>query len=234
MTSDDEFDTLSIPDIGDDQWDKLEASLVRGSRLPPPSSEPGGNIFIKASTEGVEQGGGNEQPIIETQSTFSDGYSFFEPTESQQALLDQILASQSPVQVPSGSCHFLIESSNIDIEEAFNMPHPHKSLMQLFRPAGTLSVTDLVHPIWWALCLPVVLWHRIFWSQYLIYHRRCQLKTEYDLRGLKHHGERHRKEIFVTAHNKQIAINREVSKKAAEMTRKGRVRILPNRRDAGS
>lgn len=154
MTSEDEFDTLSLPDIGDDQWDKLEASLVRGSRLPLSSSS--GNLFIEASTEEVKQGGGDEQPIIETQSTFSDGYSFFEPTESQQALLDQILASQLPVQAPSESCHFLIGSSNIDIEEALNMPHPRKSLIQLFRPAGTLSVTDLVHPIWWALCLPSV------------------------------------------------------------------------------
>jgi hypothetical protein len=82
--------------------------------------------------------------------------------------------------------------------------------MQLFRPAGTLSVTDLVHPIWWAICLPV--------ARDILYadshcHRRCQLKTEYDLRGQKHRGEEKRKEIFVTAHNKRIVINKEVSKK---------------------
>jgi len=160
MSSEDEFDTLPFPEIDDDQWDKLEASLVRGSRLPPLPA-PGGNLFIEVSTE-EEQDGGNEQPIIETQSTFSDGYSFFEPTESQQALLDQILTSQPPVQAPSGSCHLLKGSSNLDIEEAINMPHPRKSLMQLFRPAGTLSVTDLVLPIWWALCLPEV--HNILYS----------------------------------------------------------------------
>ena len=229
MTSEDEFDILPFPDIDDDQWDKLEASLVRGSRLPPSSSASGGNLFIEVLTEEVEQDGGDEQPIIGTQSTVSDGYSFFEPTESQQALLDQILASQSPVQAPSESCHSLKGSSIFDIEEAA-MPHTRKSLMQLFRRTGTLSVTDLVAPIWWALCLLVA--HNILYSVSHC-HRRCQLKTEYDLRGLKHHGEAHRKEIFVTAHNKKIAINREVSKRVAEIARKGIVSLLSNKRDAG-
>ena len=64
-------------------------------------------------------------------------------------------------------------------------------------------------------------------------HRRCQLKTEYDLRGQKHRGEGKRKEIFVTAHNKKISINKEVSKKAAELVRKGIVSIFLNRHAAG-
>ncbi len=63
--------------------------------------------------------------------------------------------------------------------------------------------------------------------------RRCQLKTEYDLRGQKHRGEKKRKEIFVTAHNKKISINKEVSKKAAELVKKGVVSIFLNRHAAG-
>jgi hypothetical protein len=62
---------------------------------------------------------------------------------------------------------------------------------------------------------------------------RCQLKTEYDLRGLKHHGEDQRKEIFVTAHNKKISIDRNVARKAAELLEKGRVSALPNRSGTG-
>lgn len=60
------------------------------------------------------------------------------------------------------------------------------------------------------------------------------MKTEYDLRGLKNRGEAHRKEIFVTAHNKQISINKEVSKRVADIARKGTVSILPNRRNGWS
>jgi adenylate kinase len=52
------------------------------------------------------------------------------------------------------------------------------------------------------------------------------LKTEYDLRGQKHRGEEKRKEIFVTSHQKQIKINKDVSKKAADLARKGRVSIF--------
>lgn len=152
MTSEDEFDTLLFPDI--DQLDKLETLLIRSSRLPPPSSAPGESISHERPTEEVEQAGEDEQPITGTQSTFSDGFESF--TESQHALLDQILASsQPPVQVSSESCYFLEGSSGLDIEESVDMPHTRKSLMQLFRPAGTLSVTDLVHPIWWAICLLV-------------------------------------------------------------------------------
>ena len=156
MTSEDEFDALPVPDIDEDQWGNLEASHIRGLRLPPPSSAPGGNISLGGSMEGVEQDIGDLQPIIGTQSTFSDGCSYFDSfTESQQASLDQILASsQLPVQASSGSHHPLEGSSNFDIED--DMPHTRKSLMQLFRPSGTLSVTDLVLPIWWAICLPVV------------------------------------------------------------------------------
>lgn len=93
------------------------------------------------------QDGGDEELIIGTQSTFSELFESF--TESQQAVLDLVLASsQPPVRTPSESCHLSNSSSDIDIEEIVNMPHTRKSLMQLFRPAGTLSVTDLVHPIW--------------------------------------------------------------------------------------
>ena len=147
MTSEDEFDTLPFPDISDSQWDHLESSLIRGSRLAPPPSAPGGNISLGRSTEEVVQNGGDEELIIGTQSTFSE---LFEPfTESQQEVLDLVLASsQLPVQAPPESCHSSNSSSDIDIEEIANMPHTRKSLMQLFRPAGTLSVTDLVHPIW--------------------------------------------------------------------------------------
>lgn len=150
MTSEDEFESLLFQDIDDDQWDKLDTFLVRGSRLPPPSSAPGGSISYERPTEE------GEQPIG-TQSTFSDGFSFLEAfTDSQNALLDQILASsQPPVQTPSESSHSLEESSGLDIEESIDMPRAPKTLMQLFRPAGTLSVTDLVNPIWWAMCLPV-------------------------------------------------------------------------------
>lgn len=91
---------------------------------------------------------GDEQLIIGTQSTFSELFESF--TESQQAVLDLVLASsQPPVQTPPPeSCHYSNSGSDFDIEENINMPHTRKSLMQLFRPAGTLSVTDLVHPIW--------------------------------------------------------------------------------------
>lgn len=147
MSSEDEFDTLPFPDISDSQWDHLESSLVRGSRLPPLPSAPGGNISLGRSTEEVVQDGGDEELIIGTQSTFSELFESF--TESQQAVLDLVLASsQPPVRTPSESCHLSNSSSDIDIEEIVNMPHTRKSLMQLFRPAGTLSVTDLVHPIW--------------------------------------------------------------------------------------
>ncbi len=147
MTSDDEFDTLPFPDISDSQWDKLESSLVRGSRLPPPPSTLGGSVSLGRPTEEVGQDGGDEQLITGTQSTFSELFESF--TESQQAVLDLVFApSQPPVQTPSESCHFSNSSSDFDIEENMNMPHTRKSLMQLFRPAGTLSVTDLVHPIW--------------------------------------------------------------------------------------
>lgn len=64
-------------------------------------------------------------------------------------------------------------------------------------------------------------------------HRRCQLKTEYDLRGQKHRGEEKRKEVFVTSHHKKIRINKEVSKKSAELVKKGRVSIFLNRHAAG-
>jgi len=62
-------------------------------------------------------------------------------------------------------------------------------------------------------------------------HCRCQLKYEYDLRGEKHRGEEKRKEVFVTSHCKRlrrIRVNKDVSKKAAERTRKGRVGIFLN------
>jgi len=148
MTSEDEFDTLPFPDISDDQWDKLENPLVRGSRLPPPSSSTrGGSISLGRSAEEVAQDGGNEQPTIGTQSTFSEFFESF--TESQQAFLDLLLASsQPPAQAPPEPCHSSEASSDFDIEDDMNMLHTRKSLMQLFRPAGTLSVTDLVHPIW--------------------------------------------------------------------------------------
>jgi hypothetical protein len=141
MTSEDEFDTLTFPDISDTQWDKLESSLIRGSRLPPP---PGRSLSLGRSAEEVVQDGGGEQLIIGTQSTFAGDFEPF--TESQQADLDLILTSnRPPVQAP---CHFSILTSDFDIEENTNMLRTHKSLMQLFRPAGKLSVTDLVHPIW--------------------------------------------------------------------------------------
>ena len=90
---------------------------------------------------------GDEQLIIGTQSTFSELFESF--TESQQAVLDLVLASSQPrVPTPPEPCHFSNSSSDFDIEENLNMPHTRKSLMQLFRPAGTLSVTDLVLPIW--------------------------------------------------------------------------------------
>lgn len=143
MTSEDEFDTLPFPDISYSQWDKLESSLIRGSRLPLP---PGENISLGGSTEEVVQDGGDEQPIIGSQSTFAEVFESF--TESQQAVLDLILASQPPVQALSEPCHLSNSCSDLDIEENTNMLHTPKSLMQLFRPAGTLSVTDLVHPIW--------------------------------------------------------------------------------------
>lgn len=69
--------------------------------------------------------------------------------------------------------------------------------------------------------------------QHLIRRRRCQLKAEYDLRGLKDRGEERRKEIIVTAHSKRIIIDKKVSKRVAELARKGRVSALPKRRDAG-
>jgi hypothetical protein len=152
MASEDEFDSISLPDLDEDQWDKLQ---IRGSRLPPPSSVPGGNASLERATEEVGQDGGGKQPMIGTQSTFSDGYSSF--TESQQAWLDQILASsQPPVQAPSQPSHPFGGSPDSDIEEIADKLHIRKSLIELFRPAGTLSVTDLVHPIWWVISRPVV------------------------------------------------------------------------------
>lgn len=143
MTSEDEFDTLLFPDISYSQWDKLENSLIRGSRLPVPSGE---NIPLGGSTEEVVQDGGDEQPTIGSQSTFAEAFESF--TDSQQEVLDLILTSQPPVQALSEPCHLSSSCSDLDIEENTNMLHTRKSLMQLFRPAGTLSVTDLVHPIW--------------------------------------------------------------------------------------
>jgi len=140
MTSEDEFDTLLFPDISETQWDKL-------SRLSPPPSPSGASSSLGRSTEEVVQDGGDEQLIIETQSTFAELFESF--TESQQAVLDLVLASsQPPVQAPLEPCHLSNVTSDLDIEEDVNMLHTPKSLMQLFRPAGTLSVTDLVLPIW--------------------------------------------------------------------------------------
>jgi hypothetical protein len=152
MTSEDEFDSLSVPDIDEDLWSELQTSFVCGSRLPPPSSAPQLDVSLEKSSEEVEQDKGESQPVIGTQSTFSDGVSFFDSfTESQLALLDQLLASpQTPVQA-SEPCHSSEGSPEFDIEDIDNMPHTRKSLMQLFRPSGKLTVTDLVHPIWWAM-----------------------------------------------------------------------------------
>jgi len=64
-------------------------------------------------------------------------------------------------------------------------------------------------------------------------YRRCQLKAEYDLRGQKHRGEEKRKEVFVTSHSKKIRVNKDVSKKAAELSRKGRVSTFLHGHTAG-
>ena len=92
------------------------------------------------------QAGGGEQLIVETQSTSAE---LFEPfTESQQADLDRLFTSSQPAPAPLEPRHLSNLPSNFDIEENLSMLYAPKSLMQLFRPAGRLSVTDLVLPIW--------------------------------------------------------------------------------------
>jgi hypothetical protein len=59
------------------------------------------------------------------------------------------------------------------------------------------------------------------------------LKTEYDLRGLKYLGEEKRKGIFVTAHNKQITIDKKVAQRTAKLAEKGRVSAFHERYRAG-
>jgi hypothetical protein len=189
MAADDSFDEFSFPEISPELWAELERAAL--------------------STQTLEIVPVTPQAQIDTDSDDNLWADFPEPSSEDWPEPDSpIIPSPEPDRVPLHYLGFAAQDI-IDIEDYEDMGKL-KSMASLIRPsraAGSLSVSNIVHPLWSVRSI-VMSFMRIK----LKWMYRCEYKAKYDLVGLKHQGADQRPAVF-EIEKTVIVENKEVIKK---------------------